>query len=123
MRNLLKETLEILETNNILEEDILWVGSESFGYFSWQDFKYLADICYDAGYGSSQVALDLVIVTKEGYLERQEHDGSEWWEYKTAPTKPKKYRKPIALTTEQAEDRGFNVYCGWNSLNEINGGG
>lgn len=40
---------------------------------------------YDSGYGKSEVAEDLVIVGDGWWLERNEYDGAEWWEYKETP--------------------------------------
>lgn len=40
---------------------------------------------YDSGYGSVNVATDLVVVGKNWWLERGEYDGSEWWDYKERP--------------------------------------
>lgn len=41
---------------------------------------------YDSGYGSQE--LGATVVFKDGnWLERGEYDGSEWWEYKSTPTK------------------------------------
>lgn len=40
------------------------------------------DIDYDDGYGSQEIAADLVVAfTDGGFLRREEYDGSEWWEY------------------------------------------
>ena len=114
--NLLKETLEILNNNNLNEADVLWCGSVEFGYFTWQDFKDIADVEYDNGYGAPKVATDLVIVTTKGYLERHEYDGSEWWDYKKPLERPETYKKPTALTIEQAESNGV----GWKTLPVLN---
>ncbi len=118
--NLLKETLQQLQDNNLNESDVLWCGSKQFGYFTWEDFKSLANIDYNNGYGSPEVAEDLMIATKEGFFKRREYDGSEWWEYITIPKKPEKYKKPTALTINQAIFNGLNVSCGWEDLVSLN---
>ena len=93
--NLLEETLEVLKKYGKEIQDIDWIGSPNFGWFTWEDFAAAADEEYDDSYGAQEVASDLVIVFKDGtWLERAEYDGSEWWEYKQLPKKPEKQRKP-----------------------------
>jgi len=92
--NLLKETVEVLKANGKKPEDVKWCGSSKFGWFSWSEFTRVADVEYDNGFGASEVAIDLVIVGKDWWLERGEYDGSEWWEFKTLPSKPKIHRVP-----------------------------
>jgi len=118
--NLLKETLEILENNDKSPKDIKWIGNNLFKT-DWKNFIKVADIEYDAGYGSPKVAQDLLIVGKNWWLERNEYDGSEWWEFKSIPIEPKKSIKFKSFTIEQAENNGFEVSCGWESLNTLNG--
>ena len=95
--NLLKETIEVLRENGKSEEDVLWCGSEEFGWFTWEDFKELADFEYCNDYGLQEIASDLLVVGKDFWLERHQYDGAEWWEFKTLPKKPKNYRKPRSL--------------------------
>ena len=120
MENLLKETKEILKGNNKKLSDVLWLGSDSFGYFTVEDFEEIANTEYDAGFGSPKVAEDLIIVGKDFWLERHEYDGSESWKYKSMPIKPSKYRKPTALTVEQASKLDRDVSVGWETLESIN---
>jgi len=54
---------------------------------------------YDSGYGATKVAKDLVIVGEDWWLERCEYNGSEWWEFKTLPVKPKAHRVPQIVKT------------------------
>ena len=88
MSNLLKETLELLESNNKKETDVKWVGTSTHKT-TWEDFKKNADVDYDSGYGSSKVAQDLLVVGENWWLERGEYDGSEWWEHNKLPEIPK----------------------------------
>lgn len=118
--NLLEETLAKLEDNGVKESDIIWCGSEDFGWFTWDDFKVIANIEYDCGFGSQKIAQDLIICGKRFWLERGEYDGSEWWEFKKKPKKPRKYKKPTALTIGQAESLGREVGCGWENLIDLN---
>ena len=94
MRNLLNETISVLKEWGKIPKDVEWVGSSNWGWFTWKDFEQLADKIYDDGYGSPEVATDLVIVGEDWWLERYEYDGAENWIFKTLPQKPKKYRKP-----------------------------
>ena len=89
MRNLLQETLDCLEQHCKKESDVLWVGADEEYSFTWETFKKLADKKYDASCGCAMVHMGLIVVGKDWWLERGEYDGSEWWEFKTYPQKPK----------------------------------
>lgn len=118
--NLLEETIEIITSHGKTINDVLWVGDEEIKT-SWEDFACLANIKYNSGYGASEVAVDLLIVGKDWWLERSEYDGAEWWDFKTIPTKPNKTMKLKALTIGQAKCLGLKVSCGWENLSTING--
>jgi len=90
VRNLLKETLFILKSNDKKESDVLWCGIQNEGSFSWKTFKKLANFEYNNGYCGNEVASYLLVVGKDFWLERHEYDGSEWWEFKTMPKKPRR---------------------------------
>ena len=107
--NLLKETLEKLQINGKTELDVKWVGNENY-YFTWEEFKIIAkNTEYDSGYGAAEVAMDLIVVGEDFWLERHEYDGSERWEFKENPKKPKEYKV-------------FNKLAGgmWSSLEDLN---
>ena len=106
--NLLRETIEELKENKKKEKDVLWVGSKD-NYITWNEFKKIADIEYDNGYGGQEIAMDLLIVGKDFWLERQEYDGSEWWEFKETPCKPKAKGNIKSV-----------VGSSWENLKEIN---
>lgn len=118
--NLLKETNEILKKYNKTLNDINWVGSTN-NFVDVNEFIKIADVEYDSGYGAPEVAENLLIVGVDWWLERHEYDGSEWWEYKSIPIKPNNKFRLKALTIDQAEKLNFNVSCGWESLERING--
>jgi hypothetical protein len=120
MENFLKETLEILALNNKKESDIEWVGNKTHRT-SWEQLKSISNIEYNNDYGSPKIAEDLMIVGKDWWLERNEYDGLEWWEYKEFPTKPETIIDLKAIETEQAESLGYQVIVGWNKLLELNG--
>lgn len=81
----------------------------------------LADTDYDNSYGATEVADDLIIVGENWWLERHEYDGAEWFEFKEMPLKPEDKIDLKAITVIQAKKLGFDVSCGWESLNGING--
>lgn len=97
MTNLLQETLNQLESNDRCSEDVIWVGS-SDGKFSitWAEFAKIADVDYNAGYGSQLIASDLVVVGDDFWLDRDEYDGSECWTFNSLPVPAK---KPKTFTT------------------------
>ena len=84
MKNLLEETLQALENQDLREADVFWAGSVGHR-ISWSKFKVLANKDYDNGYGGQEVCRDLLIVGKDWWFERHEYDGSEWWEFKKHP--------------------------------------
>lgn len=87
--NLLVETLSCLENNNKREEDIKFVMLLD-KWATWENFKEIAkDINYDEGYGRAEISEELFIVGRDFWLERHEYDGSEWWELKSMPKRPK----------------------------------
>lgn len=85
--NLLKETEEELERHGKTWEDIIWIGNTEFT-ISLEHFKELSNKKYDNGYGAQEVSGDLLIVGEDWWLEREEYDGSESWEFKRLPQKP-----------------------------------
>jgi hypothetical protein len=89
--NLLEETIKVMAKNNKTIKDVVWVGTRE-GRTSWQEFEKLANKTYYSGYGGENVNLDLLVVGKGWWLERQEYDGSEWWEFKAFPAMPRKKR-------------------------------
>ena len=120
MKNLLQETLELMESNGKKETDVIWVGNYTHKT-TWENFKKIADVYYEEGYGSAKVAQDLLIVGDNWWLERGEYDGSEWWEFKQPPKEPNEIIELEALTVDRADDLGYYVSCGWEDLLVING--
>jgi|SRR6267143_1107027 len=96
--NLLQETLETLKAAGKTVSDVAWVrfGKDTEFQCSWADFAAAADFTYDNGYGGAEIDRSLKIVGADWWLERGEYDGSEWWEFKTLPTKPELPRVPVA---------------------------
>jgi hypothetical protein len=116
VRNLLTETLEAIRASGHTSEDIVFIGSEDTGHqCTWDEFRLLANVEYDAGFGASEVATDLIVVFSDGSkMWRGEYDGSEWWEHSTPFKRPEK-SLPITRLIVPEE------MVGWCDLEEING--
>lgn len=97
MKNLKTETIDILKRHGKTTDDIRWVGScpgdryenTPFMEIPVEKFLKLSDRMYDDGFGGEEVNATLKVVGDSWWLERHEYDGSEWWEFKTLPDKPK----------------------------------
>lgn len=85
--NLLQETLIILKENGKTINDIEFVGVDGVE-IPIATFIDLADNEYDNDFGGCEVNVTLIVVGVDWWLERNEYDGSEWWEYKTKPKRP-----------------------------------
>lgn len=118
--NLLQEIKRKLQVCGKTINDIRWIGTTEV-YIDINKFLKLADTEYDSGYGSPKVAEDLIIVGENWWLERHEYDGSEWFEYKELPLKPKEHLDIKAITVNQAYLLGYDVSGGWECLKRING--
>lgn len=82
---------------------------------TWEEFQTLADIEYDDGFGSQQIATDLTIVFSDGNrMWRHEYDGSERWNY-TDPVDIPTDTIPIRALTVQDED----LHSMWDDLEDI----
>lgn len=90
--NLLKETKEILKEHGKTVKDIRWVGigygGDGFGEVSVDKFLQIADNYYDSDYGHVEITMGLIIVGDDWWLERDEYDGAEGWEFRRMPTRP-----------------------------------
>ena len=86
--NLLQETLEELKKHGKSPKDVRWVGSKDGEFaISWEEFEKIADVEYYRWYGAENVAIDLVVVGDDWWLERYVCEGFEMWEFKTQPRK------------------------------------
>lgn len=93
MNNLLNETLELVG-----DREVKWVGSTSWGWFTWDEFSKVArETEYDCGFGAAKIPSDLVVCGVDWWLERHEYDGSEWWELKELPERPGSHKPPNQL--------------------------
>lgn len=107
MKNLLKETLNVLNKKGKTFDDVRAICGDKFK-ISLEDFMKYADVEYDGGFGRQEVPTDLKVIGDNWWLERHEYDDSEWWEFKTLPVIPDEIR-PIKRLTKGS----------WDSLDEL----
>jgi hypothetical protein len=110
--NLLIETSHMMEAYHKAAEDIAWIGGKDF-YIDIEDFFFAAkNTDYDNGYGSQEIAFDLVIVFKDGsWFSRTEYDGSEGWRYNECPRKPKtRFTRKVILSCRDNKDPQRDYY-------------
>jgi hypothetical protein len=83
MTNLLESTISAIKNSGHSVKDIIYIGSSDGEYtMSWAEYRKLADVEFDSSFGSSEVAIDLIIVFSDHKkMWRGEYDGSEWWEF------------------------------------------
>lgn len=109
--NLLTETLETMNHYGLSEDDVIYVNvpleyfSDKDGkfvtenhYITFDQFKSIANVTYDSGYGSAEVNVNTIILFKNGVMYRHEYDGSEWWEYIEFPQ-----NVPFDMTTDKVK--------------------
>ena len=82
--NFLNETLQVIEDNNQVVENIIFIGIEQTGeQCTWGTFTTLANICYEDNCTGGEILSDLIIVfNNEDIMRRNgECDGGEWWDF------------------------------------------
>lgn len=99
--NALVELKKVLKENDLSFNDIncanICISTyENFGrmslvFDSEKDsieilISFLDKIEYDDGFGGQEL-FGRILTNKNSWLERGEYDGSEWWDYRTIPTK------------------------------------
>jgi hypothetical protein len=118
--NLYDETVEKLEAHGKSFNDVVAICGNSF-QISKEEFAWLSRTEYDNDYGAPEVATDLVIIGADWWLERNEYDGSEWWDFKQMPEYKKlPFKQITALTVRQAWKNGVDCSCGWETLDLLN---
>lgn len=81
MINFLKETEEVLDRIGKTWNDVKFIGSEDY-FITVEQFKKIADVRYDSGYGAQHMPTDILIVFNDGLtMNREEYDGEEGWNY------------------------------------------
>lgn len=106
MENLYKETLDKIISNGKTENDIKFIGSDDGDYYiTFEDFKIMANVEYDDGYGAPEVDENLVVVFNDNsWLMRAQYDGSEWWEFCRVPTLKNSAKKIKSLFRIEEDD-------------------
>lgn len=91
------ELLKEIPFGNNIERAYIEYGSDvyyldkNYSPEEYKKFFKLLDFDYDNGFGEQ--CLDGKVWLANGdWLEREEYDGSEWWELKTSPTVPEFFR-------------------------------
>ena len=116
MDNLWEETNRALKAKGKSFDDVVAICGNDF-QITKENFEKYSKIEYDNGYGSPQVAEDLLIIGDDFWIERHEYDGAEWWEFKDMPNyKDLPFKQITALTIEQAQENGVDCDCGWETL-------
>jgi hypothetical protein len=99
MKNLYEELISILTEYNKTLDDIEFISMDTSSVYSKTNMVEIdknnfitvaKKTNYDDDYGGIEIPSSLMIVGKDWWLERHEYDGSEWFEFKTIPTKPDK---------------------------------
>lgn len=109
LKNLWKETVEVLERNSKSFDDVLAIYGDDF-QISKENFKEVAmKTEYDSGYGTTEVAIDLKIIGKDFIMLREDYDGSEWWNF-ISNTIPKEVKTITKLS--------HNFYYNLSDINE-----
>ena len=119
--NLLDETKSAISRSEHSTDDVRFVGSrdEKLG-IPWSQAEKVLDIDYDDGYGSQEIAADLVVAfTDGGFLRREEYDGSEWWEYEP-PFRGPETQKPFRGPETQKPFGRVKLTYSADSLEDIN---
>ena len=93
MTNLWKETIRALEEHGKTFENVEYIQGTDFGITKENFEKVAKKSNYNSGFGSPKVAEDLVVVGDNWWIERQDYDGSEWWEYKEKPKQISKIKE------------------------------
>lgn len=90
MKNLLQETIELMDEFNKSERGILFIGSSITNHAcTWEEFKILADREYDETSGEQRVCWDLIIVFKDhSWFSRVEpyYGSIERWKFNKTPS-------------------------------------
>ena len=101
MKNLWEETISVLKDHYLTWEDVDHIILDGDNVtISKENFEELArKTDYDNGWGAAEIRTDLIIVGWNWWLERNEYDGSEWWEFRTMPIIPNEITTVTKLTT------------------------
>ena len=93
MTNLYEETAKVLLRYGKSMSDVVFVSGNGHEIPLDNFIETAKSYDYDNGFGGEEVPIDLLVVGKDWWIERHEYDGSEWWEYKTLPQRPRTVKK------------------------------
>ena len=80
-----KETFEVLDSYGYTINDVVMAVIYTDDYV-WTDIEDIPhDFKYDNGYGIQEVE-GIILMKDNTWFARESYDGSEWWDYKRAPT-------------------------------------
>jgi hypothetical protein len=111
--NLFDETIRVLKKDNYTFDDILSVQGNKYRISVEKFIEIAKKTDYDDGYGSQEVASDLVLLMKDGsFYYRFEYDGAECWKHSVVPK-----------VIEHIDDDLINCLHGkhWPDMAECNG--
>lgn len=90
--NLLEETIDCLQENGKLPDEVLWVGNGE-SWMTWDEFSKAANaVEYEKGHEGSVIDENLVVAGENWWLERCECDGWTTWEFKKHLTRPTSHK-------------------------------
>lgn len=105
MTNFYEETVNVIKDIGKTLDDVVYVSVCDGKYYKPEKFfEQIKDVEYDAGYGIQEINPNIKIVFRDGFLERNEYDGSEWWRF----VKP----EPVDVELEDFPD-GFKFKTDW----------
>lgn len=104
LKNLWEETIDTLKDYSLTWDDVEYVilGSYCITKENFKEVAYKTN--YYASYGTAEIRSDLMLVGWNWWLERQEYDGSEWWELQTKPHIPGNFRKIKSLKSWEEDE-------------------
>ncbi len=86
--NLLRETERALHESGKEVLDVSFVSGEGPWWTTWAVFEQWASTFDYEKPGTGDSVPYLFIVGRDWWLERLRYEGSEWWEFRTVPTRP-----------------------------------
>lgn len=92
MTNLYDETVLFLATKGKSIDDVVFVSGNGHEIPIDNFVAAAKDYNYDSIF-TNEVPIDLLVVGKDWWIERSKYDGSECWEYKTMPLRPKHIKR------------------------------
>lgn len=116
-RNLYDEIEDVLDEHGHSIDEIAWVSlNDSIVPVDVDVDEFLEtakDFDYDPGYGTVAVDTELIVMLECGdWLERSTYDGSEWFDYRSVPTRPEMTSSTDMRRLIRNDD--YDVQVTWN---------